>query len=70
MLSLRNLIGLGAIKAHFGGFGAAIAVIGTALTDSCDFNTLGQSLGGAVGAYVLGYIITWISPKNRTGGLY
>lgn len=62
---LSYIIGRGAIKAWFGGLGAAGATLLAPVLASCDFESIGQQLGGAAGAAIIGYIVTWLAPKNR-----
>ena len=60
-----NTFGGGAIKALAGGVGAGGAAAVTMLAGACDIESIGQQIGGIAGAAILGYIVTWLSPKNR-----
>ena len=60
-----------AAKAIAGGLGAAIlpglsAGFNEGIGSS--FEELGLALGQMVGAFVVGYVITWMAPKNDDGG--
>lgn len=62
---LHNLIGAGAIKAIAGGIASAATTTGVIAIGACDLETIGQQVGGALGAFLVGYVVTWLSPKNR-----
>ena len=69
---LTSVIGLlakgKAAKAIAGGIGAAILPglsAGFNQGVGSSFEELGLALGQMVGAFVVGYLVTWIAPKNK-----
>lgn len=68
---LTLLIGKGAFKAWGGGLGAAGAVLlnpfleGLAQGGGVAFRDAGVQIGAALGAFVVGYVVTWFAPKNK-----
>lgn len=68
---LTMLLGKGAWKAWGGGISAAGAVLadpflkGLLAGSSQSLEEAGTQIGAAIGAFVLGYVVTWFSPKNK-----
>lgn len=62
---LANVIGRGAIKAIAGGAASAVTATGAMAMGACDLETMGQQIGAAAGAFVVGHVVTWLSPANR-----
>ena len=61
----------GAWKAHAGGFAGAILTTLQPALDTCGgalqsgAGDIGADIGRAVVAYLIGFAITWIAPKNK-----
>lgn len=59
-----------AAKAIAGGLGTALLPIGNTLVEGFSaglmpsFEQIGLTIGQAAGAFVVGYVVTWLSPKN------
>lgn len=63
---LATLFGRAAIKAMAGGLAASTAsVVGAEVVGACDLETAGQKIGSCAGAFVVGHLVTWLSPKNK-----
>jgi hypothetical protein len=72
LMTILGMLGSAAFKAHAGGAatmlmqviaGPGLRGFGQGLGGSIE--EAGALLGAAVGSYILGFAITWFSPKNR-----
>lgn len=62
---LFNVFGPPAFKAVAGAIAAGAGTVAVTAAGACDFTAFGSQIGAAVGAAVIGYIVTWIAPANR-----
>lgn len=62
---LFNVLGPPAFKAIFGAIAAGGATVATTAAGACDLESIGSQVGAALGAAVVGYVVTWIAPANR-----
>lgn len=62
----------GAWKAHAGGLVGAVITAAAPAVEACTgaagagFEDIGAQIGKMAAAYLFGFLVTWLAPKNKT----